>query len=109
MRSARLGLLMTALAVLVVLATLGVSATDDGGAEAVRGTSRFLSLVSDNHVLVRTVQSFFVTVRVLALNNAVQQSRLQDALGWRQPWLGRVPKPARVPLEVERLLLAQKA
>ena len=57
MRSARLGLLMTALAVLVVLATLGVSAPDDGGAEAVRGTSRFRSLVINDRVPVRTMQS----------------------------------------------------
>jgi len=72
MRSASLGLLMTALAVLVVLATLGVSATDNGGAEAVRGTSRFHSLVIDNQVPVRTMQSLYFTFTVLALNNAVQ-------------------------------------
>jgi hypothetical protein len=71
MRSARLGLLMTALAVLVVVATLGVSETDDGGTEAVRGTSRFHSLVIDNQVPVRTMQSLYITVTVLALNNAV--------------------------------------
>jgi len=71
MRSARLGLLMTALAVLVVLATLGVSAPDDGGAEAVRGASRFHSLVIDDRVPVRTMQSLYFTVTVLALNNAV--------------------------------------
>jgi len=72
MRSARLGLLMTALAVLVVLVISGVSETDDGGAEAVRGTSRFHSLVIDNRVPVRTMQSLYLTVTVLALNNAVQ-------------------------------------
>jgi len=71
MRSARLGLLMTVLAVLVVLASLGVSATDNGGAEAVRGTSRFYSLVINNRVPVRTMQSLYFTVTVLALNNAV--------------------------------------
>jgi hypothetical protein len=71
MRSARLGLLITALAVLVVLAISGVSARDDGGAEAVRGTSRFQSLVTDNRVPVRTMQSLYFTVTVLALNNAV--------------------------------------
>ena len=71
MRSTRLGLLITALAVLVVLATLGVSATDHGGAEAVRGTSRFHSLEIDNRVPVRTMQSLYFTVMVLALNNAV--------------------------------------
>ena len=71
MRSAKLGLLMTALAVLVVVATLGVSETDDGGAEAVRGTSRFHSLVIDNQVPVRTMQSLYITVTVLVLNNAV--------------------------------------
>jgi len=72
MRSARLGLLMTALAALVVLAISGVSATDNGGAEAVRGTLRFHSLVIDNRVPVRTMQSLYLTVTVLALNNAVQ-------------------------------------
>jgi len=70
MRSARLGLLMTVLAVLVVLASLGVSATDNGGAEAVRGTSRFHSLVINNRVPVRTMQSLYFTITVLALNNA---------------------------------------
>ena len=72
MRSARLGLLMTALAVLVVLATLGVSARDNGSAEAVRGTSRFHSLVINNQVPVRTIMSLYFTFTVLALNNAVQ-------------------------------------
>jgi len=71
MRSARLGLLITALAVLGVLATSGVSATDNGGAEAVRGASRFQSLVIDERVPVRTMQSLSFTVTVLALNNAV--------------------------------------
>jgi Tfp pilus assembly protein PilX len=71
MRSARLGLLMTALAVLVVLATLGVSATDNSGAETRRGTSRCHSLVIDNQVPVRTMQSLCFTVTVLVLNNAV--------------------------------------
>ena len=71
MRSARLGLLMTALAVLGVLEISGVSATDGGGAEAVRGTSRFHSLVINNQVQVRTMQSLCFTVMVLALNNAV--------------------------------------
>ena len=50
---------------------LGVSATDGGGAEAVRGTSRFHSLVINNQVQVRTMQSLCFTVMVLALNNAV--------------------------------------
>jgi hypothetical protein len=67
----QVGLLMTALAVLVVLANLGVVATDNGGSEAVRGTSRFHSLVIDNRVPVRTMQSLYFTVTVLALNNAV--------------------------------------
>jgi Tfp pilus assembly protein PilX len=71
MRSARLGLLMTALAVLVVLAILGVSALDDGGAETRRGTSRFQSLVIDNRVPVRTMQSLYFIVTVRELNNAV--------------------------------------
>jgi hypothetical protein len=62
---------MTALAVLVVLATLGVSATDDGGAEEVRVTSRFHSLVINDRVPVRTMQSLYLIVTVLALNNAV--------------------------------------
>jgi hypothetical protein len=61
---------MTVLAVLVVLASLGVSATDNGGAEAVRGTSRFHSLVINNRVPVRTMQSLYFTITVLALNNA---------------------------------------
>ena len=69
MRSARLGLLITAL--LGVLAISGASATDNGGAEAVRGTLRFHSLVIDNRVPVRTMQSLYVIVTVLALNNAV--------------------------------------
>ena len=71
MRSARLGLLMTALAVLVVLAILGVSATDNGGAEGVRGTSRFHSLVIDDRVPVRKMQALYFIVTVRALNNAV--------------------------------------
>ena len=71
MRSARLGLLITALAVLVVLAISGVSALDDGGAETVRGASKFQSLVIDNRAPVRTMQSLYFTVTVLALNNAV--------------------------------------
>jgi hypothetical protein len=71
MRSARLGLLMTALAVLAVVATLGVSETDNGGAEGVRGTSRCHSLVINNRVPVRTMQSLYITVTVLVLNNAV--------------------------------------
>ena len=71
MRSARLGLLITALAVLGVLAISGVSAMDNGGAEAVRGASRFHSLVIDDRVPVRTMQSLYFTVTVLALNNAV--------------------------------------
>ena len=71
MRSARFGLLMTALAVLVVLATLGVSATDNGGDASVLGTSRFHSLAINNQVPVRTMQSLYLTVTVLALNNAV--------------------------------------
>jgi len=71
MRSARLGLLMTALAVLAVLAISGVSATDNGGAEAVRGTSRFYSLVINDRVPVRTMQSLYFIVTVRALNNAV--------------------------------------
>ena len=70
MRSARMGL-MTALAVLVVLATLGVSATDVGGAVAGLGTLRFHSLVINKQVPVRTMQSLYFTVTVLALNNAV--------------------------------------
>jgi hypothetical protein len=69
--SARLGLLMTALAVLGVLAISGASATDNGGAEAVRGASRFQSLVIDDRVPVRTMQSLYFTITVLALNNAV--------------------------------------
>ena len=52
---------MTAFAVLVVLAILGVSA----------GTLRFYSLVINNQVLVRTMQSLYFIVTVLALNNAV--------------------------------------
>jgi hypothetical protein len=71
MRSARLGLLMTALAVLAVLAISGVSALGDGGAETIRGTSRFHSLVIDNQVPVRTMQSLYFIVTVRALNNAV--------------------------------------
>ena len=72
MRSARFGLLMTALAVLVVLlATFGVSARDDGGAAAGLGKLRFHSLVIDDRVPVRTMQSLYFTVTVLALNNAV--------------------------------------
>jgi len=73
MRSAKFGLLMTALAVLVVLlATFGVSPTDDGGAAAGPGKSRFHSLVIDDRVPVRTMQSLlYFTVTVLALNNAV--------------------------------------
>ena len=71
MRSARLGLLMTALAVLGMLATWGVSATDVGGAAAGLGTSRFHSLVIDNQVPVRTMQSLYFTVKVLLLDNAV--------------------------------------
>ena len=72
MRSARFGLLMTALAVLVVLATFGVSATDDaGGAAAGLGTLRFHSLVIDDQVPVRTMQSLYFTVTVPARKNAV--------------------------------------
>jgi hypothetical protein len=71
MRSAKLGLLMTALAVLVVLAILGVSALDDGGAETVRWTSRFHCLVIDDRVPVRIMQSLYFIVTVRALNNAV--------------------------------------
>ena len=62
MRSARLGLLITALAVLGVLAISGVSATDNGGAETALGRR-----LPD----VRTMQSLYFTVTVLALNNAV--------------------------------------
>jgi len=68
---ARFGLLMTALALLVVLATSGVSATDVGGGAAVLGTSRFHSLVINYQVPVRTIQSLYFTATVLALNNAV--------------------------------------
>jgi hypothetical protein len=50
---------------------LGVLATDVGGAAAGLGTSRFHSLVIDNRVPVRTMQSLYFTVTVLALNNAV--------------------------------------
>ena len=71
MRSARLELLITALAVLGVLASSGVSATDNGGAETVPGESRFQSLVINDQVPVRTMQSLYYTVTVLALNNAV--------------------------------------
>jgi len=71
MRSARLGMLMTALAVLGMLATWGVSATDNGGAAAGLGTSRFHSLVIDDRVPVRTMQSLYFIVTVRALNNAV--------------------------------------
>jgi len=71
MRSARLGLLMTALAVLAVLATSGVSALDDGGAETIRGTSRFHSLVIGDRVPVRSMQSLYFIVTVRALKNAV--------------------------------------
>jgi len=71
MRSARLGLLMTALAVLRALAAWGVLATDVGGAAAGLGTSTFHSLVINNRVPVRTMQSLYFTMTVLALNNAV--------------------------------------
>ena len=71
MRSARLGLLMTALVVLGGLVFPGLSATDNGGADTVRGASRFQSLVIDDRVPVRTMQSLYFTVTVLALNNAV--------------------------------------
>jgi len=71
MRSARFGLLMTALAVVGTLATWGVSATDVGGAAAGLGTSRFHSLVIDDRVPVRTMQSLYFTVKVLLLDNAV--------------------------------------
>ena len=67
MRSAKLGLLITALAVLGALAISGASATDNGGAEVVRGASRFQSLVIDKQVPVRTMQSLYFTVTVLAL------------------------------------------
>ena len=63
---------MTALAVLGTLATWGVLATDVGGAAAGLGTSRFHSLVIDNQVPVRTMQSLYFTVTVLALINAVR-------------------------------------
>jgi len=62
---------MTALAVLGALATWGVLATDVGGAAAGLGTLRFNSLVIDDQVPVRTMQSLYFTVTVLALNNAV--------------------------------------
>jgi len=42
-----------------------------GGAETVRGASRFQSLVINNRVPVRTMQSLDFTVTVLALKNAV--------------------------------------
>jgi hypothetical protein len=42
-----------------------------GGAAAGLGTSRFHSLVIDDQVPVRTMQSLYFTVTVLALNNAV--------------------------------------
>ena len=71
MRFARLGLLIMALAVLGVLAISRVSATDNGGAETVRGASRVQSLVINDRVPVRTMQSLYFTVTVLALNNAV--------------------------------------
>ena len=71
MRSARFGFLMTALAVVGTLATWGVSATDVGGAAAGLGTSRFHSLVIDDRVPVRTMQSLYFTVKVLLLDNAV--------------------------------------
>ena len=62
---------MTALTALVVLlATCGVSAPDDGGAAAGLGKLRFHSLVIDR-VLVRTMQSLYFTLTVLAMNNAV--------------------------------------
>jgi len=62
---------MTALAVVGTLATWGVSATDVGGAAAGLGTSRFHSLVIDDRVPVRTMQSLYFTVKVLLLDNAV--------------------------------------
>ena len=42
-----------------------------GGAAAGLGTSRFHSLVINDRVPMRTMQSLYFTMRVLALNNAV--------------------------------------
>ena len=50
---------------------LGVLAADLGGAAAGLGTSRFHSLVIDDRVPVRTIQSLYFIVTVRALNNAV--------------------------------------
>jgi hypothetical protein len=63
---------MTALAVQGALATWGVLATDVGGAAAGLGTSRFHSLMINDRVPVRTIQSLYFTVTVLALINAVR-------------------------------------
>jgi hypothetical protein len=64
-------ILWRVLSVLVVLATFGVSATDDGGAAAGLGALRFHRLVSNNRVPVRTMQSLYFTVTVPARKNAV--------------------------------------